>query len=105
MQANIGYADEYSIPRIAQLTQRTNQFSLTTRRYSEANISRLSESAFSDVFYLRLRDKFGDNGIVGLAIVIDQKGENGNIGIGYFESNTAISCGFLVGGMCADKHC
>jgi len=69
MVVYINFADEFSIPRIAQQTQKTNQFNLTTRRYSEANIKAYMESEISDVIYLRLIDKFGDSGIVGTSIL------------------------------------
>ena len=69
MEAVVGQADEASIPRVAQLTQRTNQFNLTTRRYSEADIAELAKAADVRVYHLRLIDRFGDNGIVGAAVV------------------------------------
>lgn len=69
MVVEIRFADDFSIPRIAQLTQKTNQFNLTTRRYSEADIKRLAESETADVLYVRLQDKFGDSGIVGVCIL------------------------------------
>jgi FkbH-like protein len=69
MEVSIKNADEFSIPRISQLTQRTNQFNLTTRRYSEAQIKELSEAKDSAVRYLHLKDRFGDTGIVGVAIL------------------------------------
>ena len=62
-------ANEFSIPRIAQLTQKTNQFNLTTVRYSDEDIKRLSEEADSDVLSLQLKDKYGDSGLVGVAII------------------------------------
>lgn len=75
MELLISRADDYSIPRIAQLTQKTNQFNLTTKRYSEADINRFVNSKDYDVFYARLKDKFGDNGIVGVAI-LEYAGDN-----------------------------
>ena len=69
MEIDIDFADEFSIPRIAQLTQKTNQFNLTTKRYSETDIKNLVESDNSDVIYLKLKDKFGDSGIVGVCIL------------------------------------
>ncbi len=69
MAVEIRFADDFSIPRIAQLTQKTNQFNLTTRRYSESDIRQLSGSDRADVVCLRLRDRFGDSGIVGVAIL------------------------------------
>ena len=67
------------IPRLAQLTQKTNQFNLTTRRYSESEIISLVENSNCRIFTLRVSDKFGDYGITGLCIVfmnIDSKSAN-----------------------------
>jgi FkbH-like protein len=68
MEVEIGEADSKSIARIAQLTQKTNQFNLTSRRYSEQEISALRQQMQWRVYWLRSRDRFGDNGIVGVAI-------------------------------------
>jgi FkbH-like protein len=68
MVAQIGQVDDASIARVAQLTQKTNQFNLTTRRYSEGEI-RLMQSSGADIFYLKLRDRVSDMGLVGVAIV------------------------------------
>jgi FkbH-like protein len=62
-------ADTFSIPRIAQLTQRTNQFNLTTRRYTETDIKRFSQSAAHRVYFLKTHDRFGDHGITGVCII------------------------------------
>lgn len=69
MEIDMSFADEFSIPRIAQLTQKTNQFNLTTKRYSEADIKALALSNLSDVVYLKLKDRFGDSGIVGVCVL------------------------------------
>lgn len=69
MVAEIGPAGEAVIPRISQLTQKTNQFNLTTHRYTEGEIRSYVESPDSEVFYLRLRDRISDMGIVGVTIV------------------------------------
>jgi len=69
MRATIAPANASTIPRIAQLTQKTNQFNLTTRRYTEADITALAASVHSAVYSLELDDCFGRNGIVGVAIV------------------------------------
>src|SRR4029079_7653811 len=53
----------------AQLTQKTNQFNLTTRRYTDSDIRRFAASADHDVFAIRVHDRLGDSGIVGGAIV------------------------------------
>lgn len=57
------------IARVAQLTQKTNQFNLTTRRYSEEDIARLVGSEDSAVYSLTASDKFGALGLVGVLIV------------------------------------
>jgi FkbH-like protein len=55
--------------RLAQLTQKTNQFNLTTRRYSEQQLLALAEAPGSSIYGIRAEDRFGDAGIVGLAIL------------------------------------
>lgn len=57
--------------RVAQLTQKTNQFNLTTRRYSEAEVRELASRAGWNVAAMRVRDRFQDNGLVGVAITAD----------------------------------
>ncbi len=69
MKLHIGRADAMSIPRIAQQTQKTNQFNLTSRRYSDADIRSFSESPDHEVLWLRVADKFGDMGIVGTCVI------------------------------------
>jgi FkbH-like protein len=69
IQITIGGADSSTIPRIAQQTQKTNQFNLTTRRYSELDIEKFVKSANSDVFWLRAADKYGDMGVIGTCIL------------------------------------
>jgi len=58
----IGKAGEEDIPRIAQLTQKTNQFNLTTRRYTEKDIGKMLASSDLDVYTASVKDKYGDNG-------------------------------------------
>lgn len=55
--------------RLAQLTQRTNQFNLTTRRYTEEAIVALVDDDRYWVISASVSDKFGDSGLTGLAIV------------------------------------
>lgn len=57
------------IPRVSQLTQKTNQFNVTTRRYSEQEIAEMMQQPDWQIVTARVRDRFGDNGLVGLAIV------------------------------------
>tara|TARA_B100000678_G_scaffold280926_1_gene278134 strand:- start:733 stop:2547 length:1815 start_codon:yes stop_codon:yes gene_type:complete len=68
-------ANKNTIPRISQLTQKTNQFNLTTKRYTEEDIIKFSKSNDFRVISIRLIDKFGDSGLTGVA-VIDKKNTN-----------------------------
>jgi len=61
--------NEFNKARFAQLTQKTNQFNLTTKRYTEAQIQSFADNG-DLVFGLRVKDKFGDYGISGLVIVL-----------------------------------
>ena len=61
--------DLMNIPRISQLTQKTNQFNLTTKRYTENEINGFMLSDEYLVYSFRVSDKFGDNGITGLSIL------------------------------------
>jgi len=58
-----------NIPRIAQLTQKTNQFNMTTKRYTEEIIGQFVKDKNYQVIAIHVSDKFGDNGLTGLAIV------------------------------------
>lgn len=58
-----------TIPRIAQLTQKSNQFNLTTRRYSEQQIAGIAADPNWTVYSVAVRDRFGDSGITGVAII------------------------------------
>jgi FkbH-like protein len=55
--------------RAAQMTQKTNQFNLTTRRYEVTDLTRFTESPDHAVLLLDYKDRFGDEGSVGLAII------------------------------------
>lgn len=68
MVLTVQRVDHILLPRVAQLTQRTNQFNLTTRRYTEEEIERFLASG-SEVLCLRVVDRFGDAGIVGACIL------------------------------------
>lgn len=66
MQAVIKGFEPIYYARIAQLTNKSNQFNLTTRRFSQAEIEQLAEDASYITLYGKLEDKFGDNGVVSL---------------------------------------
>jgi FkbH-like protein len=63
-------ADKMSMPRIVRMVNKTNQFNLTTRRYTDAEITKIKEAKekFS-IYSLQVSDRLGDEGIVGVAIV------------------------------------
>jgi len=74
IELSIDSANSFNIPRIAQMTQKTNQFNLTTYRYTDADITRiLNEGGI--IFSLSVKDKYGDSGITGCIIIknIEQK--------------------------------
>jgi FkbH-like protein len=71
-EAEISPLTQANLARIAQLTNKTNQFNLTTRRYSEQQISELAAKPGWDCYSIRVRDRFGDNGLVGVAITHQQ---------------------------------
>ncbi len=68
MEAEIRPFEKMYMPRIAQLTNKSNQFNLTTKRYTQEDIERDAADENNITLYGRLKDKFGDNGIVSLAI-------------------------------------
>ncbi|NMM15540.1 MAG: HAD-IIIC family phosphatase [Rhodoferax sp.] len=68
MQLSIARVDQASRARAAQLTQKTNQFNLTTVRYSEAELAgRMADPNWLAIS-VGVRDRFGDNGIVGIML-------------------------------------
>ena len=70
-EAEISQVNAATIARTAQLTQKTNQLNMTTRRYTEQQIAELAGRRRLGVLYgtVRVEDRFGDNGLVGVAIV------------------------------------
>ena len=68
MDAEIAPFEKMYMPRIAQLTNKSNQFNLTTKRYSQDDIEQAASDSSNITLYGRLKDKFGDNGIVSLVI-------------------------------------
>jgi FkbH-like protein len=69
MKMRIGFNDARQVARLSQMTQKTNQFNLTTRKYDEQQMHELIGSEEWLVAHFSLSDVFGDNGIVGLALV------------------------------------
>jgi len=69
MVAVVGEASPTTAARIGQLIGKTNQFNLTTRRYTDAELAELVESPRATVAWLRLNDKFGDQGLVAVGVL------------------------------------
>jgi FkbH-like protein len=69
IEVEIDPATSFSIPRIAQLTQKTNQMNMTTRRYTEAQIAAFAGDPAYAVFSVASRDRFGAEGIIGVLIL------------------------------------
>jgi FkbH-like protein len=74
-QVEIGCNSSAQIARVAQLTQKTNQFNLTTRRYTESEISERMQNSAWRVFWCACRDRFADEGVIGAALVEIKDGE------------------------------
>jgi len=68
MAAVVAPFDELNLSRIVQLIGRTNQFNITTRRHTLADVRRFMDNDRFLTLYLRLRDRFGDHGLVGILI-------------------------------------
>ena len=71
-KAEIAPVAQSTLARAAQLTQKTNQFNLTTRRYSEQEICAMADRLNWQVLTLRVQDRFGDHGLVGVVITRDE---------------------------------
>ncbi len=68
-QISIEPLHDGTLARATQLCQRTNQFNLTTRRYTAADLERLADDESHELYTLSVRDRFGDSGLTGFAIL------------------------------------
>ncbi|MCL2260131.1 MAG: HAD-IIIC family phosphatase [Fibromonadales bacterium] len=92
MECEVEDFTKFNIPRIAQLSQRSNQFNLRTVRYSEADIQNLSNNENYKNFAFSLKDKFGDNGLIAVVILEKRSKE-------LFIESWFMSCRVLKRGM------
>lgn len=92
MQCTVEGASAFNIPRIAQLTQRSNQFNLRTKRYSEQEIQAFKASVSHEIFAFSLSDKFGNYGLVSV-VVLEKQNDN------YFIDTWIMSCRVLKRGL------
>jgi FkbH-like protein len=72
MSARHGPVDAETLPRVAQLINKTNQFNLTARRYTEDQVRAMASSPDWWCRWFRLADRFGDHGLIG--VVLAEKG-------------------------------
>ncbi len=75
MIAEIKPVDKFTLPRVAQLTQRSNQFNLRTIRYTEEQLMGLSDDKNKFILTVSLKDKFGDYGLISL-IILEKTGKD-----------------------------
>ncbi|MFN6560893.1 MAG: HAD-IIIC family phosphatase [Nostoc sp. ChiSLP01] len=88
LKVNLFAPQQADIVRISQLTLRTNQFNMTTKRYQEAEINQLLDDSSIRIIGIESQDRFGDNGIVGCVFTrqpIDNKSE-------LYIDNFLLSC-------------
>jgi FkbH-like protein len=85
--------DAFATPRVAQLTQRSNQFNLRTVRYSESDIAGLAADSRTSVLGFSLADRFGDYGLVGVVILVETVAHT------LFVDSWIMSCRVLSRGM------
>ncbi len=90
IELNIDKNDELQIPRIAQLTQKTNQFNLTTKRYTESQIQQFVSNIKYEVYAMSVKDKFGDNGLTGVCIAYEDEKNHNNVKIDTFLMSCRI---------------
>ena len=69
MKAEAAPVNAFSLPRVAQLTQRSNQFNLRTVRYSEEEMKLVTAAPNKFTITLKLNDKFGDYGLISAVIL------------------------------------
>lgn len=68
MQITIESVNEFNIQRIAQMTQKTNQFNLTTKRYTDMDVRNFILAGWN-IYCVSVSDKFGDYGITGCIMI------------------------------------
>lgn len=86
MVSKIEHLNRFNIPRVSQLSLRSNQFNLRTIRYSEKELEKIMASKDYISFVFSLSDKFGDHGIISYVILKIQEDKN------LFIENWAMSC-------------
>ncbi|WP_205780549.1 HAD-IIIC family phosphatase [Mucilaginibacter limnophilus] len=93
MKSVVASFNSFTIPRVSQLSQRSNQFNLRTVRYTEEELNAMVNSDSYFTYSFTLTDTFGDNGLISFAVL---KKINDDI---LFIENWAMSCRVLKRGM------
>lgn len=93
MVATVHEFEDFEIPRISQLTQRSNQFNLRTIRYTEAEIEEICKDDKYITLSFSLKDKFGDYGLI--SVIIMEKMDEKTL----FLNTWLMSCRVLKRGM------
>ena len=93
MKSKVESLNSYNIPRVSQLSQRSNQFNLRTIRYTDDELIKIMNSRDSYGLVYDLKDKFGDHGIISFLIL--KKTSTNEV----FIENWAMSCRVLERGM------
>ena len=75
MTAEVRPIDEAEMPRVVQLLGKTNQFNLTTRRHTAEDVAKMLADPRSIGMTVRIRDKFGDHGLVAVMIGVPDAGD------------------------------
>jgi FkbH-like protein len=89
MESEVKEFNKFITPRVAQLSQRSNQFNLRTIRYSDSDIENIINDKKFKTFYFTLKDKFGDNGLIS-AIILEKNDQHT-----LFISSWFMSCRVL----------
>lgn len=93
MVSTVSGFTKFNTPRIAQLSQRSNQFNLRTVRYTETDIELMAKDPDVIDLSFTLEDKFGDNGLIAVVIMKKQNAET------LFVDTWFMSCRVLKRGM------
>ena len=99
MQITFAPFDDVGRSRIVQLINKSNQFNLTTRRYTEADVAQVEEDSENFTLQVRLTDTFGDNGMIAVVICRPHRevsGGNGHSSADVWDIDTwLMSCRVL----------
>jgi FkbH-like protein len=93
MVSTVSGFTKFNMPRVAQLSQRSNQFNLRTVRYTETDIELMAKDPDVIDLSFTLEDKFGDNGLIAVVIMKQQDDET------LFVDTWFMSCRVLKRGM------